>query len=210
MQRITTLLEKIKELNSKQNISIIEVDLMMDYTKVIYADLLEWRGKVVFTEPFTAANEAHSAIPVQASTGVAEKTAVIEEQESVVASMPASPIVPEVTAPSIELDATSMNYEVTPEAPVVAMPLAFTQTHYSGADIRKQIGINDKYQYISELFGNNTGTYEEVINEINTFNTEEEAVNWLNNNVANQLGWKEEHEVVHSFYNLLKEFYTSR
>ncbi|MCB9064271.1 MAG: hypothetical protein H6551_03920 [Chitinophagales bacterium] len=41
MQRIPTLLSKIQELSNKRDITEIDVDLMLDYTRVMYADLLE-------------------------------------------------------------------------------------------------------------------------------------------------------------------------
>jgi hypothetical protein len=51
MQRIDTLLEKLTELNRlKEKATIIDVDLMMDYTRVVYADLQEWRKRIEFTD----------------------------------------------------------------------------------------------------------------------------------------------------------------
>ncbi|MCB0699281.1 MAG: hypothetical protein KDC11_05500, partial [Chitinophagaceae bacterium] len=41
MQRIPTLLSKIQELSNKKDIAEIDIDLMLDYTRVMYADLLE-------------------------------------------------------------------------------------------------------------------------------------------------------------------------
>ena len=50
MERIATLLDKIREISTKPDAGIIDIDLMMDYTRVMYADLLEWRNKVAFTQ----------------------------------------------------------------------------------------------------------------------------------------------------------------
>src|SRR5688572_16330468 len=49
MQRVQTLLQKITELSTKEQHDIIEIDLMMDYTRVLYADLMECRNRLVFT-----------------------------------------------------------------------------------------------------------------------------------------------------------------
>jgi hypothetical protein len=52
MERIKNILQRLQELYySKHQKSAIDVDLMMDYTRVMYADLLEWRGQ--FKEPIT-------------------------------------------------------------------------------------------------------------------------------------------------------------
>lgn len=51
MQRIDTILEKLAELNRlKEKATSIDVDLMMDYTRVVYADLQEWKKRIEFTE----------------------------------------------------------------------------------------------------------------------------------------------------------------
>ena len=50
MERIKTFVQKIQEIYySKHPKSAIDIDLMMDYTRVMYIDLLEWRKE--FTEP---------------------------------------------------------------------------------------------------------------------------------------------------------------
>lgn len=50
MERIKTFVQKIQEIYySKHPKSAIDIDLMMDYTRVMYMDLLEWRKE--FTEP---------------------------------------------------------------------------------------------------------------------------------------------------------------
>ena len=190
MERITTLLEKIRELNSKPSAGIIEIDLMMDYTKVLYADLIEWRSKVAFTSAVTfKENESGDA------------AAVLEDNQSVVKKS-------EIAGPAVELDNTAINYESKPEKKTTNA--LFSEPQYSNADIRQHIGINDKYQFISELFGNNKDAYEEVISEINTFDTEEETIAWINNSISTQLNWKDDSEAVQAFYKLLSDFFASR
>jgi hypothetical protein len=193
MQRITTLLDKIKELNSKPDPSLIEVELMMDYTKVLYADLFEWRNKLGFKEQLIIKDEP----------SLAELAVAMEENHLPLEETPA------ITAPAIELDTTSRNYASTPVLNTPPPPPS-SQPHYSDTDIRRHIGINDKYQFISELFGNNKEAYEEVISELNTFDTEQEANDWINKNIAPQFGWNPDNESVVSFYNLLQHFFRSR
>lgn len=43
MQRVHILLQKLTELSEKNEIGVIDTDLMLDYTRVLYADLLEAR-----------------------------------------------------------------------------------------------------------------------------------------------------------------------
>ena len=193
MQRITTLLDKIKELNTHPSPSVIEIDLMMDYVKVMYADLLEWRNKVTFTD----------SVSLKPEPSLNEFAIAMEENHQPLEATP------EVSAPSIELDNTSMNYE-SPKDTTIISDLSFPDTHPSGADIRSLIGINDKYQYISELFGNNKEAYDEVIAEINSFETEEDALSWLHITIFTEYGWNDEMESVQSFYRLLSEYFSMR
>jgi hypothetical protein len=190
MQRVATLLSKIKELSDKKNASLIEIDLMMDYTKVLYADLLEWRNKIAFTEPLTIKQEP---TPTEMATAMVENHSSIETT-------------PEISAPAIELDATALNYEsVKPETQ--PSTVSFAKPQYTRSDIRQLIGINDKYLYISELFGNNKEAYEEVLDELNHFESEQEAVNWLRNSVYKEYNWSEDIEAVQYFLSLVGEYF---
>jgi len=151
------------------------VDLMMDYSRVLYADLLEWRNKIAFTE---AATIREDQALNEIATGMEENHIPLETT-------------PEVAAPAIELDITSTNYEsVQPKSSEQDSP--FVPPHHSGADIMKLIGINDKYQFISELFSNNKEAFDEVILEINSFESEEEALQWLHHNVYQEYRWNDE------------------
>lgn len=49
-------------------------------------------------------------------------------------------------------------------------------------DINSAIGLNDKFIFIRELFGNNKDQYHETIQILNNFDTYENAVNFLNEN----------------------------
>jgi hypothetical protein len=77
MERIGLLLEKIKELNNAPTKTVIELDLMLDYTRVMYADLLEWRSKLSFSEAVSAGkNEGTESFtpPLDAKKPPQEKT----------------------------------------------------------------------------------------------------------------------------------------
>lgn len=191
MERINSLLEKIRELNKIPQPTVIEIDLMMDYTKVIYADLLEWRQKVGFNEAITMKPPvAQDAEPQPAPTS-AIKDAVVEETAKVSESISSKPLpVEDVLLPP----------------PV--MPVFQPARRYAGTDIRQLIGINDKYQYISELFANNVEAYEAVMQELNTFDSEEEAIVWINNSVTTQFGWQDDTESVQAFFRLLADYFT--
>lgn len=198
MQRVTTLLDKIKELVQRPDVHPIDVDLMMDYTKVLYADLIEWRNKLSFRDNLAVPSEP---LP-QPQAAAAPRT--VAQQPSMEENIQASEAQPEIAAPPVELDITSANY-AEPEEKEIPQPRI---TAYP--DIRRSIGINDKYQFISELFSNDKNAYEQVMDKINTCHTEEEAVAWVQREVATEFQWGEDDEAVQYFYTTLNDYFINR
>lgn len=163
MQRINTLLQKLTELAAQDvKPTIIDIDLMLDYTRVLYADLLEVRkdATTVHIPP-----QPVSSVP-RVDTGITD-------------------YVPDTTPPEIKYADVPNN------------------------DIRTQIGINDKYLYISELFGDDKVAYDTAIKQLNSFNTLAEATAWVDNELSITYNWDKESETVHSFYNLLSNSFSA-
>jgi hypothetical protein len=187
MQRIPTLVQKLHDLSKTDGdkISVIDIDLMLDYTRVLYADLLEWRTRIQFSESV--------AEPAQADT------ASYAEPETV--PMPTS------SAPSVELTSQVQSYDL-PEEKTASGTTGLVDS--GDGDVRKRIGINDKYQFISELFGNDKEAYEQALNHVNNFNSYEQAVEWLDEHVHTKYGWNDEDLAVQSFYDTLNNFFASR
>ncbi|GAA4453451.1 hypothetical protein [Rurimicrobium arvi] len=78
-------------------------------------------------------------------------------------------------------------------------------------DIRSYIGINDKYNFISELFGNNSEAYEEILNELNRCGSFQDGISFLNNSgVTTLYRWKEDGFSEQIFYNVLSQFFSAR
>ncbi|MBS1772144.1 MAG: hypothetical protein JST82_04745 [Bacteroidetes bacterium] len=153
MQRIDVLLQKISNLSKlNDKATIIDIDLMLDYTRVMYADLLEMKSRMSFNE-------------------------------------------------SLVLNDTTEKPQIQVQ-PVITTPDTVTKK-----DIQNSIGINDKYQFISELFSNNKELYDNVIAELNTFDNYTQAYNWLHANVPTANSWEDENPVVQSFLSVLQQFY---
>jgi hypothetical protein len=71
-------------------------------------------------------------------------------------------------------------------------------------DLRKAIGINDRFVFINELFRNDEAMYERCIKTINSFNIYPEADYWMNRELMVKLGWDENLESVKHFYQLVR------
>lgn len=75
-------------------------------------------------------------------------------------------------------------------------------------DLRKAVGINDRFLFINELFRGDESMYERCIKTINSFNIYAEAEYWITRELKVKLGWKDESETVQHFDQLVKRRFT--
>ena len=71
-------------------------------------------------------------------------------------------------------------------------------------DLRKAVGINDRFLFINELFRGDVNMYERSIKTINTFNIYAEAEYWISRELKVKLGWNNEQPSVQHFDQLVK------
>ena len=71
-------------------------------------------------------------------------------------------------------------------------------------DLRKGIGINDRFTFVRELFRGDEAFYERSIKTINGFHIFSEAEYWINRELKYKIGWDEDREVVKHFYQLVR------
>ncbi|UPK71149.1 hypothetical protein [Chitinophaga filiformis] len=72
-------------------------------------------------------------------------------------------------------------------------------------DLRQAIGINDKFQFIQELFRGDVDTYERSVKTINELNSLQEAEYWIERELKIRQGWVDDNRTVRQFYNLVKK-----
>lgn len=71
-------------------------------------------------------------------------------------------------------------------------------------DLKKAIGVNDRYVFINELFRGDEIMYERSIKTINSFRMFPEAEYWIERELKVKLGWEEKKEATRHFYQLVK------
>jgi hypothetical protein len=71
-------------------------------------------------------------------------------------------------------------------------------------DLKKAIGVNDRYVFISQLFRGDEVMYERSIKTINGFRILPEAEYWMERELKVKLGWDENREATRHFYQLVK------
>jgi hypothetical protein len=71
-------------------------------------------------------------------------------------------------------------------------------------DLKKAVGINDRFLFINELFRGDDVMYERSIKTINIFSIYPEAEYWIKRELKLKLGWDDKNEVVKQFDQLIR------
>jgi hypothetical protein len=71
-------------------------------------------------------------------------------------------------------------------------------------DLRKGIGINDRFAFVRDLFRGDETTYERSIKTINNFGIYSEAEYWISRELKHKMGWDDSNETVQHFYQLVR------
>ncbi len=82
--------------------------------------------------------------------------------------------------------------------------LGDTLTEIPIRDLRKAIGVNDRFVFINELFRGDEVAYERSIKTINSFSIFAEAEYWIQRELKVKNGWDAGNELVTQFYQLVK------
>jgi hypothetical protein len=72
-------------------------------------------------------------------------------------------------------------------------------------DLRDAIGINDKFQFIQELFRGDRNMYDRSIKTINECTSMQEAEYWIERELKISHGWQDDDGLVKHFYSLVKK-----
>lgn len=76
-------------------------------------------------------------------------------------------------------------------------------------DLRKGIGVNDRFLFINELFRGDEVMYERSIKTINGFTIYAEAEYWIKRELKLKLAWNEDNPVVRQFDQLVRRRFSA-
>jgi hypothetical protein len=71
-------------------------------------------------------------------------------------------------------------------------------------DLRKAIGINDRYLFINELFSGDEAMFERSVKTLNQFSILPEAEFWMQRELKLKLAWNEDAPIVQQFIQLVR------
>lgn len=98
------------------------------------------------------------------------------------------------------INETSLNERLKQVKPEIVERLKETPVK----DLRKAVGINDRFLFINELFRGDENMYERCIKTINSFSIYPEAEYWITRELKVKLGWVNDNETVLLFDQLVK------
>jgi hypothetical protein len=75
-------------------------------------------------------------------------------------------------------------------------------------DIKRGLGINERFLYANELFAGDMGAFSQAVEELNHVDSESDANRLLNENLATRYRWDEEDETVVAFKSLVSRRFT--
>lgn len=101
---------------------------------------------------------------------------------------------------TIGINGTSMNDHLREEK----IELAHLLTETPIRDLKKAIGVNDRYVFLNELFRGDETMYERSLKTLNGFRIYQEAEYWINRELKIKLGWNDNNSIVRHFYQLVK------
>lgn len=71
-------------------------------------------------------------------------------------------------------------------------------------DLKKAIGINDRFLFVNDLFGGDESAFDRSIKTINGFSIWPEAEYWIRRELKTKLGWRADSESVKQFDQLVR------
>lgn len=162
----------------------------------VEAELEEIRQKAEFAKKMQAQQQQH-------------KPVLLFDDEP---GMPTLIHQPNYKEPARQNGSKEVNEAITGEGPSINDQLKEQKTEVghkftestSIKDLKKAIGINDRFVFINELFRGDEVMYERSIKTINNFSIYAEAQYWMERELKIKLGWDDSRPATQEFYALVK------
>lgn len=230
MKRIENALQHLQNFYSDKNKKTpIDIDLMLDYTREIYADLLDWKNNIekrneedeeeIYeenAEDITHKQTDHTDFILEVKkympSGISfepppSKTERSDKKVSNKVIVEQKPVKNEVV---VNKDTTETSDATTGNKTTPLFDQLFSEHDHSKKDIRKLIGINDQYLFLNELFANDKSAYENALTTLNGFDSYQQSYNWLWSKTALLNNWDEEDKTTQEFFEILKTHFSSK
>jgi len=215
MERVGTLIDKLKkQFEEQQNAASLLGTVQMLLAELQETQISQNTSKVSITMPsvIIAKNEQKIELPIASETTTPEKSAAKSEEKLGWLFDPIATI-PTLAHQDVQQvkEVFEINEKLLPENHDLNDRLKENKTEVASflqaspvKDLKKAIGINDRYLFINELFRGDEDRYERSIKTINGFSIYVEAEYWIQRELIVKIGWNENAENVQTFIQLVK------
>jgi hypothetical protein len=129
---------------------------------------------------------------------IVEKTPIINDEEITIA--PAQTPIKEINETVQTANVISINDRLNMQQHEISDKLKDAPIE----DLKKAIGVNERFLYLNELFRNDDIIYDKSIKTINAFTNFEDAELWIRKELKLRLGWDDNYNTVKQFYGLVR------
>lgn len=214
MERVQTLINKLQEQFNKK----VSTELLLVTTEHLMAELngsstTHQVGKVSIVMPYIQTQKHNQTITTVNNLQVVKD----EPVEKVVYELVYEDEIEQVDdfIPTLDLQEQKLQIEINDlinddkksfndllKENKIEVASQLTETPIK--DLRKAIGINDKYVFINELFKGNESLYENSIKTINNLSVFPEADQWIKSELITQQQWNTQSDIVKHFNHLVR------
>jgi len=177
--------EPVKPIAEEKTIEVLQVD-----EAEIEAELEEIKRNAETMQQISVQNKPHISFESD------EDIPTLTHQKQ--------PIQPERMAREINETANASGTSLNDKLKQSKIDLGDTLTEQPIRDLRKAIGVNDRFLYINDLFRGDEAMYERSVKTINSFSIFAEAEYWIQRELKVKNGWKDSDKLVQQFYQLVK------
>ncbi len=214
MERVHTLINKLQEQLNKN----VDSKILLSTAELLVAELqtpeeIIQIGKVSVVIPAFKEIEVQELAPIKETPSLSK--VVKKETYELVLNEMDDEIEEEEFIPTLDLQDNSFKIEINDlvnddtksfndllkqNKKEVATRLVETPIK----DLRKAIGINDKYVFINELFKGDESAYESSIKTLNHFSVYPEAEQWIKRELMISFSWNNKSDIVQHFNHLVR------
>ena len=172
------------------------VELLQVDESEIEAELEEIKRNADTIQKISIQNKPHLSIETD------DDIPTLTQQQQSKPTIP--PTRPETAVKEINETITNTSASVNERLKQSRIDLGDTLLEVPIRDLRKAIGVNDRFLFINELFRGDEAVYERSIKTINSFSIFPEAEYWIQRELKVKNGWNDSNELVKQFYQLVK------
>jgi hypothetical protein len=211
MERVGILINKLQEQFAEQ----VESDKLLVSAQMLLAELQQYKKSISMTDSPVAKSGAKKKEELSGWLfDMQTELPIIEQQVDEVIA----PTVVEEIAMSVSNDDAVLSKEILELNDIILDDVPIIHDHLKQEandistgfqetpirDLKKAIGINDRYLFINELFRGDETMYERSLKTINGFAIFPEAQYWIQRELKVKLGWNDRSETVDHFHQLVK------